>query len=114
MTKIQKIIKSRYDMSERKNIFGDRNDFMRNIEYLETHKGHDIYYFTGINEPGIDQVCCPALNVDDYYDENETFYESFDAMLKKFKEVIDDLIQDTKKYNNGIIHSFVLGREVRV
>ncbi len=114
MTKIQKVIKSRYDMSERSNIFGDGNEFMRNIEHIGSHKGHDIYYFTDIDDPGIDQVCCPALNVHDYYDEDENFYKSYNAMMKNFKRVIDGIIQDTRRDNDGIIYSFVLDREVKV
>ncbi len=110
----QKVIKSRYDMSERKNIFGDRNEFMRNIKHIGSHKGHDIYYFTGINEPGIDQVCCPALNLHDYYDESENFYKSYDAMIENFKDVIEDMIQYVRKHSKGIIRSFVLDKDIRV
>jgi len=112
MTKLQKI-KGRYDMSERKNVFGERNRYMRGIEYLETYKGHDIYYFYDTYYgPEVPQICCPTLNV---CNDDQGYYKGdFDAMLKDLKDAMNVVIKDHKRYANGIIHSNVLGKDVRV
>lgn len=107
-------IKKRYDMTEKSApvaIFGDRNEFMKNIKYEGSYKGYDMYSFVDKDYMTEIRTCCPALNVHNY--DQGIFNGDLKAQLEDLKVGMDSVIKSVKK-GNGKLYSFVLGKTITV